>query len=84
MNQEKSNKRYSKNYFQKPFPPNHNPLIGTMQVDTLCNVRDAIYTIQDLSTLPEGIDLSPKSSTGMYFIMNCILNALQFEIQHRK
>jgi len=49
MKQKTNNKRYSKKYFQKPFPPNHNALIGTMQYDTLYNVRDAISTIQDLT-----------------------------------
>ena len=84
MIKQNSKKQYSEKYFQKPFPPNHNPLIGAMRYDTLCNVRDAIYTIQDLTNPPEGINLSTKSSTGMYFILNCVIGALQFEIWHRK
>lgn len=84
MKQRKSNSPYSKKYFQKPFPPNHNPLIGTMPVDTLCNIRDVIATIQDLTNLSEESNLSTSSATGVHLIFSCVFDALQFEIQHRQ
>ena len=78
-------KQYSKKFFRKSFPPNHNPLIGTLHGDTLHNVHDAIALLQELSINSDG-GLMPSESinTGYYFLMDCILCALHFELYHRK
>ena len=44
---------YSKEYFAQEFPPNHNPLIGSMREDTLCNVRDALHALNELNETQE-------------------------------
>lgn len=78
-------KQYPKHYFRKPFPPNHNPLIGTLQGDTLHNVHDAIALLQELTVnSDEGLMASESINAGYYFLTECILYALRFEIYHRK
>lgn len=77
-------KRYGRRYFQNPFPPNHNPLIGTLQVDTLVNARDALYALQELTEHPEEVALTTNTTVGLHFLMTCVIDALQFEIKHRK
>jgi len=67
-----------------PLPPNHNPLIGMLHKDTLTNVRDSLFTLQELTGTPQGMMLSERSTTGLHFLMMCILDALQFEIEYRE
>jgi len=66
-------------------PPNHNPLIGTLHADTLINIYDSLSTLQELTVSPPNgeLNLSPASSTGLYFLLCCIKNALKFEIDYR-
>lgn len=67
-----------------PLPPNHNPLIGVLHKDTLNNVRDCLFTLQEMTSARDGLMMSERSTTGLYFLMTCILDALQFEIEHRE
>ena len=76
-------KKYSKKYFIKPFPPNHNPLIGSMQADTFANVRDALCTLRELTEVRE-FGLTEGSVTGLHFLMTCIIKAVDFEIDNRE
>ena len=66
-------------------PPNHNPLIGVLQGDTLINVYDSLSLLQDLTAAsPSGeLMLSRSSGNGLYFLLCCIKDALRFEIDHR-
>lgn len=78
-------KQYSKKFFRKTFPPNHNPLIGTLPGDTLHNVHDAIALLQELIVnSDEGLMPSQSVNMGYYFLMNCVLSALRFELYNRK
>jgi hypothetical protein len=78
-------KQYSKEFFRKSFPPNHNPLIGTLHADTLHNVHDAIAVLQEITVNSnEGLMPSESINTGYYFLTDCILTALRFELYHRK
>ena len=74
---------YPKEFFAETPPPNHNPLIGALQKDTLCNARDALCAIRELTEISD-FSLTEYSSTGIYFLMTCIVNALSFEINNRK
>jgi hypothetical protein len=78
-------KKFKRKYFLKPFPANHNPLIGTLHGDTLLNVHDAIALLQELSVnSDDGLMPSESVSTGYYFFMDCILRALRFELYNRE
>jgi len=70
---------------QEPLPSNHNPLIGVLQRDTLNNVRDALHTVWEFTdkSQDQGISMSPRATMGLYWLMSCIVDALQFEIEHR-
>lgn len=76
-------KKYTKKYFQRHFPPNHNPLIGTLQMDTFANVRDALCTLRELTEVND-FGLTEGSTTGLHFLMTCIIKAVDFEINNRK
>ena len=71
-------------FLQAPLPPNHNPLIGSQHEDTLANVRDCLYTLQELTEIPQGLTLTDYATTGMHFILQCILDALKFELEYRE
>ena len=75
---------YSKQYFQQDFPPNHNPIIGALQADTLNNVHDCLSTLQMLTVAQESLQLSTSSTTGLYYFMACLVDALAFETEHRE
>ena len=64
-------------------PPNHNPLIGLLHVDTLQNVHDALELLEfSVTTSEEGF---PNSSMqdGYYCLMRCVKDAIKFEINYR-
>ena len=67
--------RYKPSFFLKPFPPNHNPLIGVMQVDTMNNIFESLVSLQEMTR---------THSSGMYFFLCCIVDALDFEMHHRQ
>ena len=78
-------KKFKRKYFLKLFPPNHNPLIGVLHADTLLNVHDAIALLQELAVnSDDGLMPSESVSTGYFFLMDCILRALRFEIYNRQ
>lgn len=78
-------KQYSRKFFRKIFPPNHNPLIGALQIDTLNNVHDAVALLQELATNSDEYPATSKSiNMGYYLFTDCILSALRFEIYNRK
>ena len=79
-------KMFSSKYFLEPFPLNHNPLIGMLHKDTLNNVNDDIALLQDLTVNPDegGLMLSEFSNMGYFFLMDCVLYVLRFEIYHQK
>ena len=85
-NKNRGNRQYSRKFFLLQFPPNHNPLIGTLQIDTIHNVHDAIALLQEITVCPrdDGFMFSEWSNTGYYYLMDCILRALRFEIYNRK
>ena len=82
----KENRKYSKKFFRKPFPPNHNPLIGTVPDDTIHNVLDVVSVLQELTINPEQGELvfSEFSTSGFFLVLSCIRDALRFELYHRK
>ena len=82
----KNKQQYSKKFFQKTLPPNHNPLIGMLQMDTIHNVHDAVALLQEITVCPgdDGFMFSEWSNTGYYYLMDCVLRALRFEIYYRE
>jgi len=65
-------------------PPNHNHFIGLLHNDTLVNVRDGIETLTALLGIDnENSILLTKSYYGAYWLMLNMIEALQFEINHR-
>ena len=84
-NNKNKKQQYSRKFFLKTFPPNHNPLIGVLHMDTIHNVHNAIALLQEL-TINSDDGLMPNESinTGYYFLTDCILRALRFEMYHRK
>ena len=74
---------HSENYLQDDLPANHNPLIGTLHRDTLCNVRDALCTLRELSEVRD-LSATEHTMTGFHFLMTCIINALNFELEQRE
>lgn len=80
-----SAKKFSRKFFLEPFPANHNPLIGMLHKDTLRNVHDAIAFLQELTVnSDDGLMPSESISTGYYFLTDCVLRALRFEIYNRQ
>jgi len=64
--------------------PIHNHFIGLLHNDTLVNVRDGIETITALLGLDnENSILLSKSYYGAYWMMLNMMEALQFESNHR-
>jgi len=64
--------------------PIHNHFIGLLHNDTLVNVRDGIETITSLLGLDnENSVFLTKSYYGAYWMMLNMIEALQFEINHR-
>lgn len=63
-NTQQYKEQYTKDFFRKSFPPNHNPLIGTLQGDALHNVHDVIAMLQDLVVNSNDSALSESVNTG--------------------
>ncbi|MGH1439018.1 MAG: hypothetical protein ACRBBR_02810 [Cellvibrionaceae bacterium] len=82
-NQPSKSNYYSEEYFQTPFPPNHNPIIGASQVDTLCNAHNALCVLRQIVE-PKDYETEEEIETGLFFLMTCIINALSFEVNHRE
>jgi len=84
-NKKSKKQQYSRKYFIKTFPPNHNPLIGMVHDDTLKNVHDVIVVLQDLAVSSEQdqIASSPYTAGGLFRLTECVLYALRFELYHR-
>ena len=61
-------------------PPTHNPMIGTLHIDTLNNVSQSLIAIRDLCLLPHG---QTQSLEGVYYLVCTIVDALEFEIEYR-
>ena len=82
----KKKKQYSRKYFQKAFPPNHNPIIGTLHMDTIHNVHDAIALLQEIAVCAGDNEFlfSKWSNNGYFYLSDCILHTLRFEIYHRE
>ncbi len=75
-------KKCTKHYFEKPLPPTHNPLIASSQIDTFTNVRDTLCTLRELTEVKE-FGLAEHSLTGLHFLMTCVIEAVDFEINGR-
>ena len=86
MSKKETKQQYSEKFFRKPFPPNHNSLIGSLHDDTLHNVHDALCTLQELTFSGEHdqLTLSENSTAGLFYLMECIIHALRFELYHRE
>lgn len=81
-NKKSKKQQYSRKYFIKTFPPNHNPLIGMLHDDTLKNVHDSIVVFQDIAVSSEQ-DSSRYTTEGLFWLLECVLYALRFELHHR-
>ena len=76
-------KKYTKKYFERPFPPNHNPLIASSRADTLNNVSNALYALKELTESPD-FGMTDNTTTGFHFLMLCVIKAVDFENYNRQ
>lgn len=61
-------------------PPTHNPMIGTLHIDTLNNINQSLIAIRDLCLLP---NVQAQSLEGIYYLICTIVDALEFETEYR-
>lgn len=60
--------------------PTHNPMIGTLHIDTLNNINQSLLAIRDLCLLANG---QAQSLEGIYYLICTIVDALEFETEYR-
>ena len=60
-----------------------NPLVSDCVSDSLRNSRDALEFIQSstLGSFGSKINLSEQATSGLYYLMLCVRDALEFEIE---
>jgi len=83
MSKDDTPKKYNKKYFDKPFPPNHNPIIGTHCLDTINNVHNALCFIRESHEAPDN-ESEEESRTGLFFLLTCLIQWLRFEMENRE
>ena len=66
--------------------PSHNPIIADLPRDSFNNIYAVLATVKSTITFSEveGYGLEGDSVHGMYLIMNCVMDALRFEMEHRR
>ena len=67
----------------EPFPATHNPLIGTLQIDTLTNANDALCALKTLTDVQD-FSMNEDVRTGLHLLMTCVIRAVEFEIKGRQ
>ncbi len=80
--QENEPTKYSQEYFDRPFPPNHNPIIGYNHLDTISNVHNALCFIRETYEAPD-YESEKDIDTGLFFILTCLIHGLRFEMENR-
>lgn len=81
--QKNKSKKYSEKYFLNDLPPTHNPLIGMMYEDTLCNVRNSLCALKEITESPD-FAASKQAINGYHILTSCMVEALNFELYFRK
>ena len=76
-------KKYSTKYFLKTLPSTHNPLIGMLRDDTLCNVRNALCALREITETPD-FGMTEHAIDGYHLLMTGIVDAINFELYKRK
>ena len=66
-----------------PSSATHNPLISTLQIDTLTNVHDALCALKTLTDVQD-FSMNEDVRTGLHLLMTCIIRALEFEVKERR
>ena len=64
----------------------YNPLIGASTAETLYYVRCGLFTLQDFAhyvSEKEDTDIGDASTVGLYFILQCINEAIRYETEQR-
>ena len=76
-------KPYEVNF--RKLPPNHNPMICDEPTDTLDNVHSTLKVMIRLILDSEQMELnySERETRGMLCILECLADAMQFELYHR-
>ena len=66
-------------------PPNHNPVIGETQFETILNVKNITQLIQEimLAFATGGLVLSKAPTHGLCCMLSCLYQALEFEETYR-
>ena len=75
-------KKYPEEYFVNASPPNHNPIIGMLKDDTLCNVRNALCALKELADTPD-FAMTKNAGSGYHLLMTCLVDAVCFDIYSR-
>lgn len=75
--------------------PNQNPLISEHTSETLTNVNDVVKMLQELiadyqwsneesSNDPKNFNVSESAASGIYLVLKCVTQALDYETEHGK
>ena len=86
-NQETEPTKYSQEYFELALPPNHNPIIGTSCLETINHVHDSLCYLRDAheALSHECHDEIPRDSKdGLFWLLNCLISGLRFEMANRE
>lgn len=83
MSENDTAKKYGSRYFEKPFPPNHNPIIGPHYLDTITNVHNALCFIRESHEAPD-YESEEDAQTGLFFLLTCLIQSLRFEMENRR
>lgn len=64
----------------------HNPIIAEHPTDSFNNIYAVLSVVRELVVCNDikGCGLEGGSAHGMYLIMNCVMDALHFEMEQRK
>lgn len=60
----------------------HNPLIGVLPKDSLNNVYAVLAVLRDYLSIEGLATTHSQQAHGAYLMMNCVMDALKFEIEN--
>ena len=63
-----------------PSSATHNPLISTLQIDTLTNVHDALCALKTLTDVQD-FSMNEDTRTGLHLLMKCDGARLHFSFR---
>ena len=64
-------------------PEDINPIIGNIPADTFTNVSNILALSEDLIAQSDCQELSKAGTSGLFVIIGCVREALDYEIENR-